>query len=46
GKQFDALLSEQSALRIGEVLLVDARENPQPEEVTSPWVEQWAKLLS
>ncbi|ATZ12472.1 flavodoxin [Erwinia amylovora] len=46
GKQFDALLSEQSALRIGEVLLVDASENPQPEEVTSPWVEQWAKLLS
>lgn len=45
GKQFDALLQEHSAARVGEVLLVDAGENPEPEEVTSPWVEQWAQLL-
>ncbi|CAO97773.1 flavodoxin [Erwinia tasmaniensis] len=45
GKKFDALLSEQSAVRVGEVLMVDACDHPEPEEVTSPWVEQWAKLL-
>lgn len=45
GKKFDALLSAQSALRIGEVLMVDASDNPQPEEVAAPWVERWAKLL-
>lgn len=41
GKAFDALLQEQGAQRIGEVLLVDAIENPEPEAVTSPWVEAW-----
>jgi len=46
GKQFDALLQEQAAQRIGEVLLVDATENPEPEEITSPWVELWAKQIS
>lgn len=46
GKKFDELLQEQSAVRVGDVLLVDAGENPEPEEVTSPWVEQWAKLIS
>ncbi len=28
GKQFDALLQEQSAQRVGEMLLIDASENP------------------
>ncbi|AXF76745.1 flavodoxin [Erwinia tracheiphila] len=45
GKQFDALLQEQAAQRLGEVLTVDASENPEPEEITSPWIEQWAKHL-
>ena len=31
GKQFDALLQEQSAQRVGEILLIDASENPEPE---------------
>lgn len=44
-KTFDATLLEQSAQRIGEVLLVDATEDPEPESVTSPWVESWGKLL-
>lgn len=44
-KTFDATLQEQSAQRIGEVLLVDATEDPEPESVTSPWVESWGKLL-
>jgi flavodoxin len=45
GKTFDATLQEQSAQRIGDVLLVDATEDPEPESVTSPWVESWGKLL-
>ncbi|MGE1560725.1 flavodoxin [Pantoea septica] len=45
GKTFDALLQEQGAQRVGEVLLVDATEDPEPETVTSPWVEAWGKQL-
>ncbi|MBS0849475.1 flavodoxin [Citrobacter sp. JGM124] len=46
GKQFDALLQEQGATRLGDVLLVDASENPEPEFITNPWVERWALLLA
>lgn len=46
GKQFDALLQEQSAQRVGEMLLIDASENPEPETESNPWVEQWGTLLS
>lgn len=45
GKKFAELLHEQSAVCIGDMLMVDAIENPEPEEVTSPWVAQWAKLI-
>ena len=45
GKKFDALLQEHAARRVGEVLLIDATENPEPEEVSSPWIEEWAKQL-
>jgi len=45
GKKFDALLQEHSAKRIGDVLLIDANEHPEPEELSSPWVENWLKLL-
>lgn len=45
GKQFDALLQEQGAQRIGEVLLIDATEDPEPESVSNPWVEHWGTLL-
>ena len=38
GKQFDALLQEQSAQRVGEILLIDASENPEPETESNPWV--------
>lgn len=31
GKQFDALLQEQSAQRVGEMLFIDASEHPEPE---------------
>lgn len=46
GIKFAELLQEQSAVRVGDVLTVDAGENPEPEEVTSPWVAEWAKLIS
>ena len=45
GKQFDALLQEQSAQRVGEMLLIDAGEHPEPESESNPWVEHWATLL-
>ncbi len=45
GKKVDALLQEQGATRIGEVLTVDATEDPEPESVTSPWVAAWAQHL-
>ena len=46
GKQFDTLLQEQSAQRVGEMLLIDASENPEPETESNPWVEHWGTLLS
>ncbi len=45
GKQFETLLQEQKAQRVGEVLFIDAEENPEPEAVANPWVEAWGKLL-
>lgn len=45
GKTFDALLQEQGARRIGDMLMIDASEDPEPESVSNPWVEQWASLL-
>ncbi|MGL4428403.1 MAG: flavodoxin [Silvania sp.] len=45
GKQFDALLQEQSAQRVGEMLMIDASEHPEPESESNPWVEKWGTLL-
>lgn len=45
GKKFDALLQEQGAARIGEMLTIDANDHPEPEAVANPWVEQWATVL-
>ena len=45
GKTFDALLQEQGARCIGDMLMIDASEDPEPESVSNPWVEQWASLL-
>ena len=41
GRRFDAILSELSAQRIGEVLLHDASAGTMPEEVAAEWAEQW-----
>ena len=40
GLKFDQLLQEQGAKRIGEMLKIDASEDPEPESVSNPWVEQ------
>lgn len=45
GLAFDALLQEQGAKRVGEVLQVDAMNQPEPETVSGPWVKQWSLLL-
>lgn len=45
GRSFDALLQEQGATRVGEVLEIDALEQPEAEVVSCPWVEQWGSLL-
>lgn len=45
GKQFDDLLQEQGARRIGEMLLVDASETAEPETLSNPWVTHWSTLL-
>ena len=44
-KILDDLLQEQGAARIGDLLEIDAMENPEPETVAIPWVEKWASLL-
>lgn len=45
GKKFDALLQEQGAARVGEVLIIDASDYPEPEALSNPWVENWSTLL-
>ena len=45
GKQFDALLQEQSAQRVGDMLMIDASEHPEPESESNPWVENWGTVL-
>ncbi|MFC3394604.1 flavodoxin [Brenneria rubrifaciens] len=45
GHQFDALLQDIGAKRLGDVLDIDAIEHPEPEVLSCPWVEQWAGLV-
>ncbi|RNM04009.1 flavodoxin [Dickeya undicola] len=45
GHQFDALLQEMGAKRVGELLEIDATEHPEPEVISCPWVESWGALL-
>ncbi|WP_413737221.1 flavodoxin [Sodalis sp. RH21] len=45
GHTFDDLLQEQGAVRVGELLEVDALQHPEPELVTGPWVKKWAELI-
>lgn len=45
GHAFDALLQEQGATRVGELLEIDALQYPEPETVSGPWVTRWAELI-
>nr|WP_314267145.1 flavodoxin [uncultured Moellerella sp.] len=45
GLRFDALLTEQSATRIGDMLLIDGMEEAEPEEFAKPWLKQWGETL-
>lgn len=45
GKQFDALLQEHGAQRVGDVLLVDATEVSEPEVFAAGWIRQWGTLV-
>ncbi|WP_036768975.1 flavodoxin [Photorhabdus australis] len=45
GHTFDELLQEQGAIRIGEILLVDAVEEAEPEVFAQPWIKQWGELV-
>lgn len=46
GRQFDELLSELTAVRIGDRLQIDACETMEPEQVALPWVESWQRQLA
>lgn len=45
GRTFDELLQEQGAIRIGEVLMVDAVEEAEPEVFAQLWIKQWGELI-
>ncbi|OCA52750.1 flavodoxin [Photorhabdus namnaonensis] len=45
GRTFDELLQEQGAIRIGEVLMVDAVEEAEPEVFARFWIKQWGELI-
>ncbi|MBS9439369.1 flavodoxin [Photorhabdus noenieputensis] len=45
GRAFDELLQEQGAIRIGEVLMVDAVEEAEPEVFAQSWIRQWGELI-
>lgn len=45
GKMMDSLLEELQAKRVGEPLMIDACETPDPEEAASEWISGWAAQL-
>lgn len=45
GRRFDNFLQNNGAVRVGNVLEIDGAEQPEPEIITCPWVEEWAVLL-
>lgn len=44
GKNFDQLLQSHQAVRIGEVLSIDATETTEPEQVVLEWLPDWLGL--
>ncbi len=45
GKQFDALLQEQGATRVGKSLEIDSTVDMEPEKAAAGWIEAWGHLL-
>ncbi len=45
GKMMDSLLEELQVKRVGEPLMIDACETPDPEEAASEWISGWAAQL-
>ena len=46
GMQFDELLQEHQAKRIGEILKIDGMEVAEPEVFAIDWLENWVSLLN
>lgn len=46
GKKFDALLQEQGASRIGDMLIIDSTEVTEPELFAVDWIRQWGTLVN
>ncbi|HCD1076262.1 TPA: flavodoxin [Proteus mirabilis] len=46
GMQFEALLQENQAKRIGEILKIDSMDIAEPEVFAINWLENWATLLN
>lgn len=44
-KKWDALLTELGAKRIGDRLLLDATDNPTPDQDAIAWLPSWLELL-
>ncbi len=44
-KKWDALLTELGATRVGDRLLLDATDNPTPDEDALAWLPSWLALL-
>ena len=45
GQQFDELLQEQQAQRIGEMLVIDGADVAVPEEYALAWITEWAAQI-
>jgi flavodoxin len=45
GHQFDQLLQQQGAIRLGDFLEVDAMLHSEPEVFAQSWIVQWSQLL-
>lgn len=43
GQRFDELLQDQQAVRLGEVLKIDALQDPEPEVAAKSWLENWVQ---
>ncbi|MGY4774934.1 flavodoxin [Proteus mirabilis] len=46
GMQFEVLLQEHQAKRIGEILKIDSMDIAEPEVFAINWLENWATLLN